>query len=92
MEDLTYFEYSQIIDDGYKHSLIVYEDTASKGMRLHAAVWEGELQQCPVWTAFSEFEIPEPSTVPARVPLPPRLAGRLVVGNPQGQFTDGPGY
>ncbi|CAI4216678.1 unnamed protein product [Parascedosporium putredinis] len=45
---------AQIIDDGYKHSLIVYEDTASKGMRLHAAVWEGELQQCPVWTAFSD--------------------------------------
>jgi len=44
--------YSQIIDDGYKHSLIVYEDQQTRGLRLHAAVWEGELRQCPVWTAF----------------------------------------
>lgn len=43
---------SQIIDDGFKHSLIVYEDMQSRGLRLHAAVWEGELRQCPVWTAF----------------------------------------
>lgn len=43
---------SQIIDDGFKHSLIVYEDNKTKGIRLHAAVWEGELRQCPVWTAF----------------------------------------
>lgn len=43
---------SQIQDDGFKHSLIVYEDTETKGMRLHAAVWEGEIRQCPVWTAF----------------------------------------
>lgn len=42
----------QIIDDGFKHSLIVYEDNKTKGIRLHAAVWEGELRQCPVWTAF----------------------------------------
>jgi hypothetical protein len=35
------------------HSLIVYEDTMTKGLRLHAAVWDGELRQCPVWTAFS---------------------------------------
>ncbi|KAK3330280.1 hypothetical protein B0H66DRAFT_611683 [Apodospora peruviana] len=43
---------AQIIDDGYKHSLIVYEDLQTRGIRLHAAVWEGELRQCPVWTAF----------------------------------------
>ncbi|KAH8889487.1 hypothetical protein GQ53DRAFT_216495 [Thozetella sp. PMI_491] len=43
---------AQIIDDGYKHSLIVYEDMTTGGIRLHAAVWEGELKQCPVWTAF----------------------------------------
>jgi hypothetical protein len=41
-----------IIDDGFKHSLIVYEDNETKGIRLHADVWEGELKQCPVWTAF----------------------------------------
>ncbi|KAI8230205.1 hypothetical protein K4K54_000928 [Colletotrichum sp. SAR 10_86] len=43
---------AQIIDDGFKHSLIVYRDSGTKGLRLHAAVWEGELRQCPVWTAF----------------------------------------
>lgn len=43
---------AQIIDDGYQHSLIVYEDIQTHGLRLHAAVWEGELRQCPVWTAF----------------------------------------
>ncbi|EFW98664.1 hypothetical protein CMQ_4516 [Grosmannia clavigera kw1407] len=42
----------RIIDDGFKHSLIVYRDTESHSIRLHAAVWEGEMRQCPVWTAF----------------------------------------
>ena len=44
----------QIVDDGYKHSLVVYEDQQTHGIRLHAAVWDGELKQCPVWTAFGE--------------------------------------
>jgi hypothetical protein len=48
---------SQIIDDGFKHSLIVYEDMQTRGLRLHAAVWEGELRQCPVWTAFGTSPI-----------------------------------
>lgn len=26
----------------------------TKGIRLHAAVWDGDLRQCPVWTAFSK--------------------------------------
>ncbi|KAI5466230.1 hypothetical protein BGZ63DRAFT_438061 [Mariannaea sp. PMI_226] len=43
---------ARIIDDGFRHSLIVYEDQMTKGLRLHAAIWEGELRQCPVWTAF----------------------------------------
>ncbi|KAH6898528.1 hypothetical protein B0T10DRAFT_555837 [Thelonectria olida] len=43
---------ARIVDDGFRHSLIVYEDQATKGIRLHAAIWEGELRQCPVWTAF----------------------------------------
>ncbi|KKY37164.1 hypothetical protein UCDDA912_g02805 [Diaporthe ampelina] len=43
---------AQIIDDDYQHSLIVYEDTRTRGMRLYAAVWDGELRACPVWTAF----------------------------------------
>ncbi|KAH7006217.1 hypothetical protein EDB82DRAFT_111349 [Fusarium venenatum] len=43
---------ARIVDDHFMHSLIVYEDVVSKGLRLHAAVWEGDLRQCPVWTAF----------------------------------------
>lgn len=54
-EQLTDKSASQIIDDGFKHSLIVYEDMQSRGVRLHAAVWEGELRQCPVWTAFGKY-------------------------------------
>ncbi|KAL2284512.1 hypothetical protein FJTKL_08888 [Diaporthe vaccinii] len=49
---------AQIIDDDYQHSLIVYEDTRTQGMRLHAAVWDGELRACPVWTAFGRFRDP----------------------------------
>lgn len=45
-------ENRQIIDDDFRHSLIVYHDTQTKGIRLHAAVWDGELRRCPVWTAF----------------------------------------
>ncbi|OAA53790.1 hypothetical protein SPI_09235 [Niveomyces insectorum RCEF 264] len=43
---------ARIIDDDFKHSLIVYKDVDSQKYRLHAAVWEGEMRQCPVWTAF----------------------------------------
>ncbi|RYP05744.1 hypothetical protein DL764_003602 [Monosporascus ibericus] len=43
---------AQIIDDGFHHSLMVYEDQVTKGIRLHAAVWDGKLRHCPVWTAF----------------------------------------
>ncbi|KAI0852843.1 hypothetical protein F5Y00DRAFT_155571 [Daldinia vernicosa] len=43
---------AQIIDDGYRHVLMVFEDSATGGCRLHAAVWEGKLRACPVWTAF----------------------------------------
>ncbi|KAF9876547.1 hypothetical protein CkaCkLH20_05955 [Colletotrichum karsti] len=52
---------AQIIDDGFKHSLIVYRDVATKGLRLHAAVWEGELRQCPVWTAFVTHQSASPT-------------------------------
>lgn len=44
---------AHIIDDGYQHILIVYEDSRTRGLRLHAAVWDGELRQCPVWTGFA---------------------------------------
>jgi hypothetical protein len=59
---------SQIVDDGFRHSLIVYEDLQTRGLRLHAAVWEGELRQCPVWTAFGKYPSP---------PQDPRLAATL---------------
>ncbi|SPO00898.1 uncharacterized protein DNG_03646 [Cephalotrichum gorgonifer] len=52
---------AQIIDDNYKHSLIVYQDTQTKGIRLHAAVWEGEMRQCPVWTAFVTHQCTSPT-------------------------------
>ena len=42
----------QILDDGFRHSLYVFQDEKCHGTRLHAAVWEGELKRCPVWTAF----------------------------------------
>lgn len=51
-----------ILDDGFKHSLIVYEDKCTGGRRIHVAVWEGELRQCPVWTAFGELQLPLSST------------------------------
>lgn len=48
-------------------------------MRLHAAVWDGELRACPVWTAFGTFgdlsiytSIHPPSTIhhpPAMISL-----------------------
>ncbi|ROW11242.1 hypothetical protein VMCG_01519 [Cytospora schulzeri] len=44
---------ANIIDDGYHHILIIYEDSRTKGLRLHAAVRDGELKQCPVWTGFA---------------------------------------
>ncbi|KAF7868656.1 hypothetical protein EAF04_005186 [Stromatinia cepivora] len=42
----------QIVDDGFYHSLYVYEDQHTHTLRLHAAVANGELRKCPVWTAF----------------------------------------
>ncbi|KAL2020157.1 hypothetical protein VTK56DRAFT_8681 [Thermocarpiscus australiensis] len=57
---------AQIIDDGFKHSLIVYEDLQTRGVRLHAAVWEGELRQCPVWTAFVTHQSQSPTWISRR--------------------------
>ncbi|KAK3695214.1 hypothetical protein B0T22DRAFT_508272 [Podospora appendiculata] len=57
---------AQIIDDGYKHSLIVYEDLQTRGIRLHAAVWDGELRQCPVWTAFVTHQSRSPTWLSRR--------------------------
>ncbi|KAK5651732.1 hypothetical protein OQA88_11694 [Cercophora sp. LCS_1] len=57
---------AQIIDDGFKHSLIVYEDLQTRGIRLHAAVWDGELRQCPVWTAFVTHQSQSPTWLSRR--------------------------
>ncbi|RSM14004.1 hypothetical protein CEP52_001580 [Fusarium oligoseptatum] len=54
---------ARIVDDGFMHSLIVYEDTMTKGLRLHAAVWDGELRQCPVWTAFITHQSASPKWI-----------------------------
>ncbi|CCD50465.1 hypothetical protein BofuT4_P091520.1 [Botrytis cinerea T4] len=42
----------QIVDDGFHHSLFVYENQQTHTLRLHAAVANGELRKCPIWTAF----------------------------------------
>lgn len=65
-----FHEHSQIIDDGYKHSLLVYRDSRTGGIRLQAAAWDGELRRCPVWTAFSAC--PSPSIISA-TPLPRKV-------------------
>ncbi|KAL2873626.1 hypothetical protein SGCOL_011183 [Colletotrichum sp. CLE4] len=51
----------QIHDDGFKHSLMVYRDIATGGVRLQASVWDGELKQCPVWTAFVTHQSASPT-------------------------------
>ncbi|KAM0462339.1 hypothetical protein ACHAPV_003813 [Trichoderma viride] len=50
-----------ILDDGFKHSLIIYEDRHTGGRRIHVAVYEGELRQCPVWTAFITHQSSSPT-------------------------------
>ncbi|PNP42571.1 hypothetical protein TGAMA5MH_05312 [Trichoderma gamsii] len=50
-----------ILDDGFKHSLIIFEDRHTGGRRIHVAVYEGELRQCPVWTAFVTHQSTSPT-------------------------------
>ncbi|KAK7449537.1 hypothetical protein Landi51_05961 [Colletotrichum acutatum] len=52
---------NQILDDGFKHSLIVYRDLVTQGLRLQASVWDGELKNCPVWTAFVTHQSASPT-------------------------------
>ncbi|KAF5980835.1 hypothetical protein FCOIX_4585 [Fusarium coicis] len=54
---------ARILDDGFMHSLIVYEDYVTRGVRLHAAVWDGDLRQCPVWTAFITHQSASPKWI-----------------------------
>jgi hypothetical protein len=51
---------AQILDDGYEHSLTIFQDDKCGGLRLHAAVWNGELTRCPVWTAFVTHQCASP--------------------------------
>jgi hypothetical protein len=51
---------AQIIDDGFKHCIHVFQDKETQGMRLHASVWDGELRLTPVWTAFGKHESTNP--------------------------------
>lgn len=48
--------------------LTVREDQATKGLRLHAAILDGELKMCPVWTAFGKRPVPFHNAVLFRVP------------------------
>ncbi|KAI6783731.1 uncharacterized protein J7T54_001607 [Emericellopsis cladophorae] len=43
---------ARISDDGFWHSLAVYKDITTGGIRLLASACEGPLKQCPIWTAF----------------------------------------
>ena len=42
----------KIVDDEFHHSLSVFQDDKTGGLRLVASVWGGELAKCPVWVAF----------------------------------------
>ncbi|KAF4990872.1 hypothetical protein FGRMN_8181 [Fusarium graminum] len=64
-----------IADDGFMHSLIVFEDYMTKGLRLHAAIWEGDLCQCPVWTAFITNQSVSPKWIKRVSKTRVRLAG-----------------
>ncbi|TVY60821.1 hypothetical protein LSUE1_G007002 [Lachnellula suecica] len=57
---------AQIIDDGFEHSLAVIQDHKCGGLRLHAAVWNGELRRCPVWTAFVTYPSASPTWLDRR--------------------------
>ena len=46
----------KIVDDGFEHILTVLQDKKCGGLRLHAAVRNGELRRCPIWTAFGKSQ------------------------------------
>ncbi|PSS20120.1 hypothetical protein M430DRAFT_34496 [Amorphotheca resinae ATCC 22711] len=51
----------KIIDDGFEHTLSVFQDKKCHGLRLHAAVLSGVLRKCPVWTAFVTYSSASPN-------------------------------
>jgi len=50
----------KIIDDGFEHNLTVLQDKKCGGLRLQAAVRNGELRGCPIWTAFVTHQSASP--------------------------------
>jgi len=50
----------KILDDEYHHSLAVFQDQKSNGLRILASVWSGELARVPIWTAFVSHQYDEP--------------------------------
>ncbi len=45
---------SRILDDGYEHSLSLYQDKECGAIRLSATITQGDRKLCPAWTAFSK--------------------------------------
>jgi len=56
----------KIIDDRFEHILTVLQDEKCGGIRLHAAVRNGELRRCPVWTAFVTYQSASPNWLERR--------------------------
>ncbi|KAI0142801.1 hypothetical protein GGR57DRAFT_508640 [Xylariaceae sp. FL1272] len=55
---------AHIDDDGYDHQLMVMQDTATQGLRLHTVRREQAFRKCPVWTAFVPPNRPEDWLIP----------------------------
>lgn len=56
----------RIVDDGFEHILTVLQDKKCGGLRLHAAVRNGELKRCPIWTAFVTHQSASPQWISRR--------------------------
>jgi len=54
---------ARISDDGFWHSLAVYKDITTGGIRLLASACEGPLKQCPIWTAFVTQQSASPTWI-----------------------------
>ena len=53
-ERLTHWLNRRILDDGFTHKLSLLRHVETQGLRLQASVYEGELRECAIWTAFSK--------------------------------------
>ncbi|KAL8414666.1 hypothetical protein RB594_005759 [Gaeumannomyces avenae] len=52
-----------ILDDGFSHYLTVFKDPDTEAVRLHAEVSEGDMKQCPIWTAFVTHQSRSPTWI-----------------------------